>query len=184
MNEITVPVLGFIAWSGTGKTTLLTRLIPILKAERLRIALIKHAHHHFDIDHPGKDSHRLREAGADQVVIASKNRIATIREMPEKKRDPTLEEILSGMRLDALDLILVEGFKMADIPKIELHRHDLSKPYLYPDDEHIIALAEDKPGAVSHPIILLDLNQPCQIADFVLAWVAKQAAKSVVSLVR
>ncbi len=184
MSEITVPVLGFIAWSGTGKTTLLTRLIPILKSEGLRLALIKHAHHHFDIDHPGKDSHRLRKAGADQIVIASKHRMATIREMPENQQEPQLEEILAGMRLDALDLILVEGFKMADIPKIELHRRDLSKPYLYPDDKHIIALAQDELSATSHPITHLDLNQPRQIADFVLEWVSKQASKPAVSLVR
>ncbi len=167
-----VPVLGVIAWSGTGKTTLLTKVIPVLKSDGLRIALIKHAHHHFDIDHPGKDSYKLREAGAEQIVIASKNRMATIREMPENEEDPTLDEILTSVHLNQLDLVLVEGFKMADMPKIEIHRQCLQKPYLYPRDKKIIALVQDgSNNCAPEPIVNLDLDNPEEVADFIIQYI-------------
>lgn len=168
MIEFPVPILGFAAWSGTGKTTLLSRIIPLLKAKGLRIALIKHAHHSFDIDHPGKDSHTLRKAGADEVVIASKHRIAYVRETPTHQEEPSLKEMLSVIQPDAIDLVLVEGFKMADIPKLELHRKRLNKPYLYPQDTNIIAIAEDSDTDIHrHDIKKLDLDQAAQIAAFV-----------------
>lgn len=182
MIELPVPILGFVAWSGTGKTTLLTKLIPLLKTSGLRVALIKHAHHHFKIDHPGKDSHRLRKAGADQIVIASKHRIATIRETPEKTREPELEDVLENVHLEDIDLLLVEGFKMASIPKIEIHRHSLGKPYLYPDDRNIIALAQDTPAISPMAIEILPLNQAEEIAAFVLGWLDSQQSNSVISL--
>ena len=184
MNKLKVPILGVIAWSGTGKTTLLTQLIPLLKCRGLRIALIKHAHHQFEIDHPGKDSYRLRKAGAVQMVIASKHRIASIKELPDNDREPSLEDILENIDLENLDLILVEGFKMADIPKIELHRQSLNKPYLYPKDKNIIALAQDQPDSeMRRSIRCLDLNHVEQIADFMGSWIASRRS-NVVSLVK
>ena len=185
MHEYSVPILGMIAWSGTGKTTLLSQLIPILKSGGLNMALIKHAHHQFDIDTPGKDSYRLREAGADQVVIASRKRVVTIRETPEKTQEPQLEDILKNMSFDGLDLVLVEGFKMADIPKIELHRHALARPYLYPKDKNIIAIAQDTP-AIDPPksITSLDLNRPGHIADYIFGWLARQRSIPPISLAK
>ena len=175
MINFPLPILGFAAWSGTGKTTLLSQIIPLLKARGLRIALIKHAHHSFDIDHPGKDSHTLRKAGADEIVIASKHRIASIRETHANQDEPSLEDMLSLIQVDQLDLVLVEGFKMEDIPKVELHRKCLNKPYLYPQDTNIIALAEDPCTQIPrHGIKCLDLGQPEQIAAFVARFVKRQ----------
>ncbi len=175
MIDFPVPILGFAAWSGTGKTTLLSQIIPLLKSRGLRVALVKHAHHSFDIDHPGKDSHILRKAGANEVVIASRHRIASVRETPDNQEEPSLIDILSIMKIDQLDLILVEGFKMEDIPKVELHRKSLKKPYLYPNDKNIIALAEDSDSKVDRPGIKnLDLGQPGEIAEFVEHFMKKR----------
>jgi len=183
--EIPIPILGFAAWSGTGKTTLLSRVIPILKAKGLRIALVKHAHHSFDIDHPGKDSHTLRKAGADEVVIASRQRIASVRETPENGDEPVLQDILAMLHIDQLDLVLVEGFKMEHIPKIELHRSSLNKPWLYPDDEYIIALARDIDGPQpACNIECLDIDQPEQVAEFVERFVATHANPGTVYLIQ
>ena len=128
-------MLGFVAFSGTGKTTLLKQLIPILKARGLHLALIKHTHHQFDIDTPGKDSYELRQAGAEQVMVASRRRWALMVETPNQNDDPPLESLIDHLDTKALDLILVEGFKHAAVPKIELHRPILNKPlfsyYIY-----------------------------------------------------
>jgi molybdopterin-guanine dinucleotide biosynthesis protein MobB len=168
MIDFPIPVLGFAAWSGTGKTTLLSEVIPLLKTRGLRIALVKHAHHNFDIDHPGKDSYRLRKAGADEVVIASRHRIASVRETPSNQEEPSLKDILSVIQPENFDIVLIEGFKMEDIPKLELHRKCLNRPYLYPDDSNIIALALDSDTAgTRHDIECLDLRKPAQIASFV-----------------
>lgn len=168
MIDFPIPVLGFVAWSGTGKTTLLSEVIPLLKTRGLRIALVKHAHHNFDIDHPGKDSYRLRKAGADEVVIASRHRIASVRETPSNQEEPSLSDILSIIQPENFDIVLIEGFKMEDIPKLELHRKCLNRPYLYPDDSNIIALALDSDTAgTRHDIECLDLRKPAQIASFV-----------------
>lgn len=168
MINFPLPILGFAAWSGTGKTTLLSQIIPLLKSNGLRIALVKHAHHSFDIDHPGKDSHTLRKAGADEIVIASRHRVAYVRETPSRQEEPDLKEALSILQIAQLDLVLVEGFKMETIPKIELHRTCMNRPYLYPKDRNIIALAEDSnPRACKHNIECLDLGQATQIAAFV-----------------
>ncbi len=167
MTRITVPVLGFAAYSGTGKTTLLTRLIPLLKAQGLKIALIKHSHHTFDIDQPGKDSHALRKAGASPVMIVSRKRRAIIYEYSDQG-DVTLEEQFQFMDQNGLDLILVEGFKHAAIPKIELHRPALRKPLLFPNDPHIIAVACDAPLPQPCQLPLLDMNDPEGIASFIL----------------
>ena len=170
-----VPILGFVAYSGTGKTTLLLKIIPLLKAKGLRIGMIKHSHHRkFDIDHPGKDSYRLREAGAEQMLVASRQRWALMVEQADQdiKKDPELAELLPNLKLDDIDLILVEGFKHERISKIELHRPVLNKPLLYPEDRDIIAIASDHenlqdlyPGQIQCP--LLNINNSHEISLFI-----------------
>jgi len=161
------PVVGFAAWSGTGKTTLLVKLLEILNKRGLRVGVVKHAHHSFDIDTPGKDSYALRKAGASQVLIGSRKRWALIVEAPEPGDHP-LDFHRRHLDQERLDLILVEGFKPEKIPKIELHRPSLGRPLLYPDDPGVIAVATDGrlPGAPTLPV--LDLNNPGQIADFIV----------------
>lgn len=161
------PVLGFAAFSGTGKTTLLSALIPILTSRGLRVGLVKHAHHNFDVDHPGKDSHTLRKAGAEQVLIASRRRWALMVETPELQGEPVLDELLTRLDQKALDLILVEGFKHVAFPKIELYRPALNKPLLCREDDSVIALASDAPLPSEVPVPILDLNAPEAIADFI-----------------
>lgn len=175
MLEGRVPLLGFCAYSGTGKTTLLTQLIPLLTAAGLRIAVVKHTHHAIDLDQPGKDSYRMREAGAQQVILASHQRIISIREMGGKRqREASLADAISGILPENVDLILVEGFKHEPYPKIELHRPSLGKPLMFPNDGNVIALATDEP-TLTAPATLptLDLNQPEQIAAFILERIGK-----------
>ncbi len=160
------PVLGFAAFSGTGKTTLLLRLIPSLKNHGLKVALIKHAHHSFDIDQPGKDSYQLRKAGASPVMVVSRKRRAIVYEIQEQG-EVHLEDQMKFLDTTDLDLVLVEGFKHDPFPKIELHRPQLEKPLLFPEDPRIIAVASDAPLPCPCPLPLLDLNRPQQIADFV-----------------
>jgi molybdopterin-guanine dinucleotide biosynthesis protein B len=167
----TVPLLGFVAFSGTGKTTLLKQLIPLLKTRGLCLALIKHTHHTFDIDTPGKDSYELRQAGAEQVMVASRRRWALMVETPQQTDDPQLEVLLPHLNTDALDLVLVEGFKHAAIPKIELHRPVLNHPLLFPEDANIIAVASDTALPVKSHLPVLDLNNPEAIADFIMEFV-------------
>ena len=177
MIDFPLPLLGFCAYSGTGKTTLLTKLLPLLKDMDLRIAVVKHAHHRFDIDHPGKDSYELRRAGADQMLVASRRRIAFIKETPDQRKEPVLEEALAILSTEDLDLVLVEGFKQASIRKIELHRPTLGKPLLYPHDQQIIAIASDAPLEVKPGIPQLDLNAPGEIVAFILQRFITQTAK-------
>ena len=162
-----VPVLGFAARSGTGKTTLLVRLLPLLKARGLRIGMIKHAHHDFEIDYPGKDSYELRHAGASQMLVGSRQRWALITETPGAN-DPDLPTCIERLDTDNLDLILVEGFKPENIPKIELHRPALAQPLFHAESDNIIAIAHDaaEPMAVTCP--QLDLNDPEAIASFIV----------------
>ena len=169
MIQYPLPLLGFSAFSGTGKTTLLTRLLPILKAKGLRIGVIKHAHHQFEIDHKEKDSYKLREAGADQMLIASRQRIALIKEFHKHHDEPTLEEVLESLDPVDLDLVLVEGFKGDSFAKIELHRPSLNKPLLFTRDPDIIAIATDAslPTTPSY-LPLLNLNKIDEIAAFIL----------------
>ncbi len=175
-----IPLLGFAAFSGTGKTTLLEQLIPELNQANIRIAMVKHTHHEkFDIDKPGKDSYRLRKAGAEQMLVASAKRWALMVEQPLQDRtaDPDLFELLAHLDLKKTDLILVEGFKHESISKIELHRPALGKPLLYPDDPDIIAIAADqahfydKNGQRVHPDTILcpilDINNINEITDFI-----------------
>lgn len=161
------PLLGFCAFSGTGKTTLLTRLIPLLRERGLQLAVLKHAHHRFDIDQPGKDSYRLREAGAEQVLIASRHRMALIREFATEQPEPTLATLLGHLDLTDVDLVLVEGFKHESIPKIELHRPALGHPLLHGDDPQVIAVASDGPFEPLRPLPVLDLNDAAAIAGFI-----------------
>lgn len=165
------PVLGFVAWSGTGKTTLLEKLIPQLVERGVRVALLKHAHHDFDIDTPGKDSYRLRHAGAAQVMVASGKRWALINENPTEQQEPRLNELLHHFDPQRFDLLLVEGFKHEAYPKIELQRHELGKPPIYPSDDSIIAVAGNPPPEDT-PLPRLDINDVAAIADFILRWLA------------
>lgn len=171
MMQFSLPVIGLCAYSGTGKTTLLTQLIPLLKKNKLRIGVVKHAHHKFDIDHPGKDSYEFRQAGAEQIAVASKKRIAWIKECKDNKDEPILSDVLSILDINNLDLVIVEGFKHESFPKIELHRPSLGKPLMYTHDENIIALATDNPVSVTSPPHLLNLNQVKEIAAFILSYI-------------
>lgn len=164
-----VPILGFAAWSGTGKTTLLAKVLPRLRDRGLRVAVVKHAHHSFDVDHPGKDSYELRKAGAAQMLIASRARWALMVEHA-RDREPRLDEVLLELDQGALDLVLVEGFKEERFAKIELHRPSLGAPLLYPRDDTIIAVATDAPLPKPTRLPLLDLNRPDDIAEFVIDW--------------
>jgi molybdopterin-guanine dinucleotide biosynthesis protein B len=168
------PVLGFAAFSGTGKTTLLRQLVPLLRQQGLRLGLIKHAHHRFDVDQPGKDSYELRHAGAERVLIGSRRRWALMVETPEAA-EPRLADLLPHMDASKLDLILVEGFKHERFPKIELHRRATTQAWLYPQDSSIIAVATDAPETLPAPVaVVLDLNQPEAIARFILHWLARE----------
>ncbi len=159
------PILGFIAYSGTGKTTLLTKLIPLFKQQGLRLAVIKHTHHPIDLDQPGKDSYLLRQSGADSTFIVSPRRWACTVEISEKQ-EVSLQQILPSLLYTQPDLILVEGFKRENYPKIEIHRPNLHHPLLYPQDPTIIAVATDQPmDNVELP--QLDLNNPPEIVTFI-----------------
>ncbi|RBM42013.1 bifunctional molybdopterin-guanine dinucleotide biosynthesis adaptor protein MobB/molybdopterin molybdotransferase MoeA [Vibrio tarriae] len=162
-----LPLLGFAAYSGTGKTTLLEALLPKLTAAGLRIGLLKHAHHDFDVDKPGKDSYRLRKAGASQMLIASRNRHALMTETPDAEAE--FDYLLTRFDAEKLDVILVEGCKNIAFPKIELHRAEVGKPWLYPHDENIIAIAADETVETALP--QMHINDLDAIADFVLHYV-------------
>jgi molybdopterin-guanine dinucleotide biosynthesis protein B len=136
-------IFGFAGWSGSGKTTLIERLIPRLAADGCRVALIKHAHHAFDIDQPGKDSYRHRHAGCVEVLVSSSVRWALMHEL-RGHAELTLGQALA--QLSPCDLVLVEGYKAAPIPKLEIYRAGLGKPLLHPGDRYIAALATDDPG--------------------------------------
>lgn len=175
-----VPLLGFCAYgSGIGKTTLLTSLIPVLTARGLRISVIKHAHHTFDIDHPGKDSYRLRESGAVQMLLGSRHRWALMTELSRvgdgREQEPELAELLPHIDTSLIDLIVVEGFKNAPIPKVEIYRPLLNKPLLAQHDPNIIAVASD--GVVDTRLPVLNLNNPVEISEFILRWLPTQQAK-------
>jgi molybdopterin-guanine dinucleotide biosynthesis adapter protein len=146
-------MIGFAGWSGAGKTTLLCRLIPVLTARGLRVSTLKHAHHRFDIDRPGKDSWAHREAGATEVLVGSASRWALMHELRDE-REPELPELLA--RLSPVDLVLVEGFKRGAHRKIEVHRAANGKPYLHPEDPGIVAIASDGPPGPTLPQVHLD----------------------------
>ncbi len=170
MNTELPPVLGIAAYSGTGKTTLLAKVIPLLRDHGLKLGLLKHAHHAFEPDTPGKDSHRLREAGAERVLVASARHWAMFAD-EDQGAEPLLEPALRRLAAEGLDLILVEGFKHADMPKLELHRPALGKPAHHAEDANIIALATDEVESSNADCPVLDINDPKQVAEFVLDFV-------------
>jgi molybdopterin-guanine dinucleotide biosynthesis protein B len=156
-------VFGLAGWSGSGKTTLLTKLIPELIGRGVKVSTIKHAHHEFDIDKPGKDSWLHRQAGASEVMVASARRFALMHELRDAP-EPSLDELVA--RMAPVDLLLVEGFKAHPHPKLEVHRPSVGKPFLYPEDPHIVAIACDT--ALAAPLPVLDLADAAAIADFIL----------------
>ena len=183
MIDYPVPLLGIAAASGTGKTTLLEALIPRLREAGLRIALVKHSHHDFDIDNPGKDSDRLRKAGASQVLLASRYRKALIVETPERKDEPDLREALSHLDTRQLDLVLVEGYRSEAFPKLELHRPSRGRPLLCSTDPHIIAIAHDADAPLAVAVAQLDLNDVEAIRTWVLGFHATANPSAVASAV-
>lgn len=161
------PVIGFSAYSGSGKTTLLEKLIPIFTKRKLKVAVIKHAHHSFDIDHPEKDSYKIRQAGAKQILISSQKRWAMIHEHDSENSELSLQQALEQISVDTIDFVIVEGFKSAPISKIEIHRPSLGKPLISSKDNFVIAIATDDPSAIETSLPLLDLNDVAQIAQFI-----------------
>jgi molybdopterin-guanine dinucleotide biosynthesis adapter protein len=164
-HHITPRLIGFAGWSGSGKTTLITKLIPALTGRGLRVSTIKHAHHAFDIDQPGKDSWLHRQAGATEVLVASANRFALIHEL-RGAPEPSLAKLVA--RLAPADIVVVEGFRHGAHPKIEIFRPELGKPPLHPDDPMIVAVAAPEPiDGLTVP--WLPLNDAEAIAGFILA---------------
>lgn len=157
-------IFGLAGWSGSGKTTLMTALIPEFLARGLTVSTLKHAHHNFEIDQPGKDSYVHREAGAQEVVIASAHRFALIREL-RGAPEPSLDALIA--RMSPVDLVLVEGWKTDPYPKIEVYRPSLGKPFLHPGDSYFVAVASDEPlKGLALPS--LPLEDPQRIARFIL----------------
>jgi molybdopterin-guanine dinucleotide biosynthesis protein B len=155
-------VFGIAGYSGSGKTTLIERVLPLLTVRGVRVGVIKHTHHDFDIDRPGKDSWRAREAGAAAVLLASDHRTAVLTE--HRDTPPRLEDLLNT--LPQCDLVLVEGYKREAIPKLEVRRAETAKPWLFPDDPTILVVASDVAPPDGFPRIDLDAVQ--QLADFIL----------------
>lgn len=156
-------IFGFAGWSGSGKTTLIEKLIPRFVKSGLRVSLIKHAHHQFDVDQPGKDSYRHRHAGATEVLVTSSRRWVLMHEL-RGEREPSFEEQLK--HLSPCDLVIVEGFKFQPIPKLEVYRASVDSPPLHPNDPNIIAVATD--ALVETKLPVLDLNDDAAIAAFIL----------------
>jgi molybdopterin-guanine dinucleotide biosynthesis adapter protein len=159
-------ILGIAGYSGSGKTTLIEKLVPVLLQEGLRVSLIKHAHHQFEVDQPGKDSYRHRQAGCTEVLVSSSQRWALMHEL-RGDEEPALEDLLP--RFSPCDLILVEGYKNDPIPRIEVHRAGGDRPLLFPHDPHVIAVATDEPLETRLPQFGLD-DAPA-IARFVIEFV-------------
>ena len=166
-------VVGFAGYSGSGKTHLIERLIPVLKQQGLRVSVVKHAHHRFDIDRPGKDTFRHREAGAFEVVVASTQRLALMREF-EQPAQLSVHHLIAEL-YDGVDWVLVEGFKDSDLLKVEVWRAASEKPARYPDDEFIVAIATDSPDALPEASLrpVLDLND----AKAVTRWLLDQGER-------
>jgi molybdopterin-guanine dinucleotide biosynthesis protein B len=165
-------LFGLAGWSGSGKTTLMRALLPELIGRGVTVSTVKHAHHSFDVDQPGKDSYEHRRAGANEVMVASAHRWALMREL-RGAAEPSLEALIA--RMAPVDLLLVEGFKRHPHPKLEVHRPDNGKPLLCPEDPHIVAVASDRPlDTIAVP--RLDLNDPPAIADFILRRLALRGA--------
>jgi molybdopterin-guanine dinucleotide biosynthesis protein MobB len=162
---MTTPAVSFVAKSGTGKTTLLEKVIAELKSRGYRVGVIKHDAHRFDIDHPGKDSYRLAAAGADTTLISSPEKLAVVK---KHQASPPIEELIETYFVD-VDIVVTEGFKLSGMPKIELHRKERSETLLCRGDNNdatLIAVASDEPLEVDVPV--LDLNDPAQVARFIV----------------
>jgi molybdopterin-guanine dinucleotide biosynthesis adapter protein len=161
-------VVGFAGYSGSGKTTLIERLIPALKLRGLRVSVVKHAHHSFDIDAPGKDTYRHREAGAFEVVVASNRRLALMREF-EQEAQLTVHQLIAEL-YDGVDWVIVEGFKQSNLLKVEVWRADSGKPARYPDDDFIVAIATDAPTGLPEATLrpVLDINDPDTLAQWLV----------------
>ena len=155
-------IFGVTGWKNSGKTGLMERLITEFTARGLTVSSIKHAHHSFDIDHPGRDSYRHRGAGARRVLLASRNRWALMHELRDED-EPSLGDLLK--QLSPVDLVLIEGYKRDRHPKIEAHRKETGQPLIAPEDETIVAVASDTSVAVDRPV--LDLNDTAAIANFI-----------------
>ena len=166
-------VIGFAGWSGSGKTSLIERVISVLTQRGVVVSLIKHAHHTFDIDHQGKDSWRHRTAGCREVLISSERRWSIVHELRDEE-EMSLDALLA--QLSHCDLVLVEGFKHAPIPKIEVYRAEVCAPLLFPTDPHIVAIATDTEVATRLP--RLDINDPRAVADFVARYAFREASVS------
>lgn len=167
-------IIGIAGYSGSGKTTLIEKVIPVLVAEGLRVSLIKHAHHEFDVDQPGKDSWRHRHAGCTEVLVSSSKRWALMHEL-RGAEEPKLQEQLK--HLAACDLVIVEGYKGEPIPKIEVHRRDGHTPLLYPEDPNVVAVATDEPLDTSLP--QLDMGDAAAVARFIVQHLGLNRARLV-----
>ncbi|MBZ5488242.1 molybdopterin-guanine dinucleotide biosynthesis protein B [Halomonas aquamarina] len=175
------PVLGIAAWSGTGKTTLLTQLLPCLRNAGLDVGVIKHAHHSFDVDTPGKDSYKLRSAGASPMLIASSERFALMQETPGQN-EPDLDALLSMMAHHQPDLVIVEGFKAWPIPKLALYREGVGDASLLDDAQlQAVALEQDSLIELASHVKRLDLNDIEAIARWVISWVGAQPDRVVLN---
>ena len=161
-------VVAFAGYSGSGKTTLVESLIPVLKQRGLRVSVVKHAHHSFDIDRPGKDTHRHREAGAFEVVVASSNRLALMREF-ETPTELSVHHLIAEL-YEGVDWVLVEGFKSSDLLKVEVWRAASGKPARYPDDDFVVAIATDSPEQMPQATLrpVLDLNDANALANWLI----------------
>jgi len=157
-------IIGLAGWSGSGKTTLITKVIPSLIARGCKVSTLKHAHHGFDLDQPGKDSFMHRTAGATEVVISSARRFALLHELREEQ-EWDLPDLMA--KLSPVDLVLVEGFKRDAFPKLEVHRAANGKPLIHPDDPHIVAIASDQPLPQAK-VPVVDLNDIERIVDVLL----------------
>ena len=166
-------IIGLAGWSGSGKTTLVTKVIPCLNARGLKVSTLKHAHHGFDLDQPGKDSYELRKAGATQMLVGSSRRAALIVEH-EHGSEPGLQDLLPMLDTGTINLILVEGFKSESFPKIELHRAVLGRPLRCQNDPDIFAVASDTSLPSVKHIPVLDLNRAEEIADFIITYISRR----------
>jgi len=159
-------VVGFAGYSGSGKTTLVERLIPALKLRGQRVSVVKHAHHAFDIDHPGKDTYRHREAGAFEIVVASNKRLALMREY-EREAEPNVHQLIAHL-WEGVDWVLVEGFKQSNLLKVEVWRAESGQPVRYPEDDFVVAICTDSPDRLPEQTLrpVLDLNDPDAVAQW------------------
>lgn len=159
-------IFGFAGYSGSGKTTLIEQVIPLITRRGMTVSLIKHAHHAFDVDQPGKDSYRHRAAGCTEVLVTSSQRWALMHELRGAPEPDLAEQI---RHISPCDLLLVEGYKREPIPKLEVYRREIGEPLIHPHDPHIVAVATD--AALDTTLPQLDLNDPAAIADFIVAHV-------------